>query len=163
MDKIPGVEGGFETDPTPSAPGQNGKDDEAPPAYPKSLFLLQPLFSAHELNAVSENAQAAVRIPDGLDLDRDLVPGGGWTGNEADLVESSAEEQEATADALGQGGGAGMDELRRVIREGQKKGKRREGETPGEKRERQAVSLLRSRFVCTTVLEREYGEVRADP
>jgi AP-3 complex subunit delta-1 len=137
MDKIPGVEGGFETD---AGPSNTGKAEHDEPAYPKSLFLLQPLFTSHELNAVSEQAQDAVRVPDGLDLEKDLVPGGGWTGNEIEVLESSADELEKEADKLGQGGGAGMDELRRVIREGQKKGKRREGETPEERKERQAVS-----------------------
>jgi AP-3 complex subunit delta-1 len=129
---------GVETDP---APPKNGTQEDEAPAYPKSLFLLQPLFTSHELNAVSAQAQDAVRLPEGLDLERDLVPGGGWAGSEAELLESSADEADKEADMLGQGGGAGMDELRRVIREGQKKDKRREGETPEERKARQAVRL----------------------
>ena len=143
VEEIPGMEGGFEAEGSSSS--RNGDVKEEEPAYPKSLFLLQPLFTAHELNAVSEQAQGAVRTPDGLVLDRDFVPGGGWAGNEVELLESSADEQEkeSVAEALGQGGGAGMEELRRVIREGQKKGKRREGETAEEKRERHAVRHVR--------------------
>lgn len=42
--------------------------------YPKSLYLIQPLFSTYELNPVASNAQASVPIPDGLDLDTWIVP-----------------------------------------------------------------------------------------
>jgi AP-3 complex subunit delta-1 len=42
--------------------------------YPKSLYLIQPLFSSYELNPVASNAQASVPIPDGLDLDAWIVP-----------------------------------------------------------------------------------------
>ncbi|KAL0951907.1 hypothetical protein HGRIS_008562 [Hohenbuehelia grisea] len=44
------------------------------PHFPKSLFLLQPLFSAHELNPVALAAQESVPVPDGLDLDAWIVP-----------------------------------------------------------------------------------------
>ncbi|KAJ7070698.1 adaptin N terminal region-domain-containing protein [Mycena amicta] len=39
------------------------------PRFPKSLFLLQPLHSAYELNPVALLAQASVPVPEGLDLD----------------------------------------------------------------------------------------------
>jgi AP-3 complex subunit delta len=39
------------------------------PSYPKSLYLIQPLFAAHELNPVASSAQASVPVPDGLNLD----------------------------------------------------------------------------------------------
>jgi len=42
--------------------------------FPRSLYLIQPLFSAYELNPVASNAQASVPIPDGLDLDAWIVP-----------------------------------------------------------------------------------------
>jgi len=42
--------------------------------FPKSLYLIQPLFSAYELNPVASHAQTSVPIPDGLDLDAWIVP-----------------------------------------------------------------------------------------
>ncbi|KAJ7492282.1 adaptin N terminal region-domain-containing protein [Mycena latifolia] len=46
----------------------------AEPRFPKSLYLLQPLHGAYELNPVALAAQASVPIPDGLDLDAWIVP-----------------------------------------------------------------------------------------
>jgi hypothetical protein len=43
------------------------------PKYPKSLFLLLPLFDSYELNPVGYKAQERVSLPDGLDLDTPLV------------------------------------------------------------------------------------------
>ncbi|KAJ6575471.1 adaptin N terminal region-domain-containing protein [Mycena capillaripes] len=43
------------------------------PRFPKSLYLLQPLHGAYELNPVALAAQASVPIPDGLDLDAWIV------------------------------------------------------------------------------------------
>lgn len=134
---IPGLDDGF---------GDTATDkSDTDPGYPKSLFLLQPLFTAYELNAVSSSAQSAVPIPEGLDLDRDIVPGGGWLDVHDDLDIESEEEQDEVD--LGQGGGEGMNELRRVIREqkGKKgKGKKRDmgrEEVTGEtKEEREKVS-----------------------
>lgn len=135
-DAIPGMDGGFES------------NTEGAPSYPKSLFLFQPLFTSHELNAVAYKAQDAVRIPEGLNLDMDIVPGGGF----GDLPDEDLEsEEEEKGLELGEGGGAGMDELRRVLREqeekdrkkGRRKGKDRkiEGEviSPEEKAEKAKV------------------------
>ncbi|KAF7307227.1 AP-3 complex subunit delta [Mycena indigotica] len=41
----------------------------AEPRFPKSLYLIQPLHSAYELNPVALLAQASVPVPEGLDLD----------------------------------------------------------------------------------------------
>jgi len=135
-DDIPGMEGGFES------------HNEGQPSYPKSLFLFQPLFTTHELNAVAYKAQDAVRIPEGLNLDHDIVPGGGFSDLASEDLES--EEEEKGLD-LGEGGGAGMEELRRVLREqdgkdkkkGRRKGKEKkvEGEvmSPEEKAEKARV------------------------
>ena len=46
---------------------------ETTPKYPKSLFLLLPLFDSYELNPVGYKAQERVSLPDGLDLDTPLV------------------------------------------------------------------------------------------
>ncbi|OCH95738.1 Adaptor protein complex AP-3 delta subunit, partial [Obba rivulosa] len=54
----------------------SGFDESASsdPQFPKSLFLMQPLFRAYELNPVAPNAQACVPVPEGLDLDAWIVP-----------------------------------------------------------------------------------------
>ncbi|TFK26650.1 Ap3d1 protein [Coprinopsis marcescibilis] len=44
------------------------------PSFPKSLYLIQPLFSTYELNPVAVSAQASVPVPAGLDLDEWIVP-----------------------------------------------------------------------------------------
>lgn len=141
---IPGIEGGFES------------GNDAQPSYPKSLFLFQPLFTTYELNAVAYKAQEAVRIPEGLNLDQEIVPGGGFGDIPNEEIES--EEEDKTLD-LGEGGGAGMEELRRVLREqegaekkkGRRKGKERKADgevmSPEEKAEKARVSQrLRSWF-----------------
>lgn len=139
------MEGGFES------------NNDSQPSYPKSLFLFQPLFTTHELNAVAYKAQDAVRIPEGLNLDQDIVPGGGFADLPSEELES--EEEEKGLD-LGEGGGAGMEELRRVLREqdgkekkkGRKKGKEKkvEGEvmSPEEKAEKARVSFGSPKIQC---------------
>ena len=37
--------------------------------FPKSLYLIQPLFASYELNPVAGTAQASIILPEGLDLD----------------------------------------------------------------------------------------------
>ncbi|KAJ7597757.1 adaptin N terminal region-domain-containing protein [Mycena floridula] len=49
-------------------------DPIAEPRFPKSLYLIQPLFNAYSLNPVAANAQASVPVPDELDLDAWIVP-----------------------------------------------------------------------------------------
>jgi AP-3 complex subunit delta-1 len=44
------------------------------PAYPRSLLLINPLFSAYELNSVNVAAQDSIPIPESLDLDAWIVP-----------------------------------------------------------------------------------------
>lgn len=44
------------------------------PDFPKSLFLIHPLFSTYELNTVAPSAQASVPVPEGLNLDAWIVP-----------------------------------------------------------------------------------------
>jgi len=107
---IPGLEGGFE----------EGQRDN--PDYPKSLFLLQPLFTSHELNTTAYKAQESVRIPEGLNLDLDIVPNGGF-GDMTDEIEEESEEEVH----LGVGGGKGMDELRSILRDQEARGKKKKG------------------------------------
>lgn len=49
-------------------------DPIAEPRFPKSLYLIRPLFTTHDLNPVALTAQASVPIPDGLDLEAWIVP-----------------------------------------------------------------------------------------
>jgi AP-3 complex subunit delta-1 len=44
------------------------------PAYPKSLLLINPLFSVYELNSVNVAAQESIPVPESLDLDAWIVP-----------------------------------------------------------------------------------------
>lgn len=44
------------------------------PVFPKSLYLIHPMVSAYPLNPVASAAQANVPIPEGLDLDKWIVP-----------------------------------------------------------------------------------------
>ena len=46
----------------------------AEPTYPKSLYLLEPLFSTYDLNPVAPEAQASIPVPECLDLDAWIVP-----------------------------------------------------------------------------------------
>ncbi|WVQ79529.1 hypothetical protein IAT38_001628 [Cryptococcus sp. DSM 104549] len=136
---IPELEGGFADTDSPSS-GDNTSD----PPYPKSLFLFQPLFTSHELNAVALHAQGSVHLPPGLDLDSEIVPGGGWAEDLENDDEGSEGEKEERVVDLGEGGGEGMEELRRVLREQEKKGKkkgkgREEKESKEEKERRRAA------------------------
>ena len=54
--------------------GSSSFDPIAEPHFPKSLYLIRPLFTAHDLNPVALTAQASVPIPEGLDLDAWIVP-----------------------------------------------------------------------------------------
>jgi AP-3 complex subunit delta-1 len=44
------------------------------PTFPKSLYLIGPLFSSYELNTIASGAQASIPAPEGLDLDAWIVP-----------------------------------------------------------------------------------------
>jgi AP-3 complex subunit delta len=48
--------------------------ESAEPRFPKSLYLIRPLFTSYELNPVALTAQENVPIPEGLDLDAWFVP-----------------------------------------------------------------------------------------
>jgi AP-3 complex subunit delta-1 len=49
-------------------------DTSQHPAYPKSLLLINPLFSNYELNSVSIAAQDSIPFPEFLDLDVWIIP-----------------------------------------------------------------------------------------
>ncbi|EIW71741.1 hypothetical protein TREMEDRAFT_43040 [Tremella mesenterica DSM 1558] len=106
---IPDLEPGF---------GEPSSDSEPP--YPKSLFLFQPLFTGWEMNALGYKAQESVRLPDDINLDSEIVPGGGFPED----VESDEETEEKVEEGHVT---AGMEELRRVLREqdGERKKKKK--------------------------------------
>lgn len=83
------------------------------------------------MNPVAAKAQESVPIPEGLNLNAALVAPSAYA-NEADdaVWEASSDAEEVD---LGQGGGAGMEELRRVIREsvGKEKGKKKKKRVKG--------------------------------
>jgi AP-3 complex subunit delta-1 len=104
----------------------------AQPSYPKSLFLIQPLHTGYEMNPVGYRAQESVKVPEGLDLDSVLVP----TTNEHNAEDEYDEGMLTSEDEvdLGEGGGQGLEELRRVLRasEGKEKVmKRKKGKKDG--------------------------------
>jgi len=49
-------------------------DNSLDPSFPKSLYLIRPLFSAYELNAVAPEAQSLVDVPVDLNLEAWIVP-----------------------------------------------------------------------------------------
>ena len=55
------------TDPPVNETSQN-------PTYPKSLLLINPLFSAYELNSVNTAAQDSFPLPESVDLDAWIIP-----------------------------------------------------------------------------------------
>lgn len=58
----------------PSSTASASISPASEPHFPKSLYLIKPLFGAYELNAVALSAQASVPVPEGLDLDAWIVP-----------------------------------------------------------------------------------------
>ncbi|TBU29793.1 Adaptor protein complex AP-3 delta subunit [Dichomitus squalens] len=66
----PGAEGFGE----PSSTASASTSPASEPYFPKSLYLIRPLFGAYELNAVALSAQASLPIPEGLDLEAWIVP-----------------------------------------------------------------------------------------
>ncbi|KAI0076052.1 Adaptor protein complex AP-3 delta subunit [Panus rudis PR-1116 ss-1] len=49
-------------------------DGVSEPRFPKSLYLIRPLFNSYDLNPVAPNAQESVPVPEGLDLNTWIVP-----------------------------------------------------------------------------------------
>lgn len=51
------------------SPSGFGSEVRPEPRFPKSLYLVHPLFGTYELSPVASGAQASVPVPEGLDLD----------------------------------------------------------------------------------------------
>lgn len=139
-----GAEPGFENAFAEEA-AKNTDDATNEPDYPKSLFLLRPLFTGYEMNSIGYKAQESVQLPEDLDLDATLVD---WTPEDTldfDFPTDAEDEQEV---AMGHGGGANLEELRRVLKESggkTKKGKGRRLKEDGTEEipeERAAVGTL---------------------
>jgi AP-3 complex subunit delta len=60
--------------PEDPAAGLLANDTSQHPAYPKSLLLINPLFSNYQLNSVSAVAQESIPVPESLDLDAWIIP-----------------------------------------------------------------------------------------
>lgn len=54
--------------------GPSDVNTSSDPRFPKSLYLIRPLFAGHELNPVAQAAQSSVPVPNGLNLDAWIVP-----------------------------------------------------------------------------------------
>lgn len=97
----------------------NNKEVEQP-NYPKSLFLLRPLFTGYEINSIGYKAQESVKLPDDLDLDATLVD---WKPDDNLDLDFPEDRDDEAGSEMGQGGGANLEELRRVLKESGGKGK----------------------------------------
>lgn len=135
----PEFENAFAQDDAESHKNENG--DSAQPNYPKSLFLLRPLFTGYEMNSIGYKAQESVKVPDDLDLEAILVD---WTPDETLDFEFPTDTAD---DEMGQGGGANLEELRRVLKGSTGKSKKGKGKRVNEdgteetREERAAVSF----------------------
>ncbi|KAJ9123949.1 hypothetical protein QFC22_000740 [Naganishia vaughanmartiniae] len=107
---------------SPTTDSQNSEVEQ--PNYPKSLFLLRPLFTGYEINSIGYKAQDSVKLPNDLDLDATLVDWKPEDNLDLDFPDAMDEEVES---AMGQGGGANLEELRRVLKESGGKGKSSKG------------------------------------
>ncbi|RPD64688.1 Adaptor protein complex AP-3 delta subunit [Lentinus tigrinus ALCF2SS1-7] len=96
----------------------------AEPQFPKSLYLIKPLFGAYELNAVALTAQASVPVPEGLDLEAWIVP----PQEEPVLSQDTATEEAPEGKRVKKG----KKDTGKTKRKGKGKGKAREDESGDE-------------------------------
>jgi AP-3 complex subunit delta-1 len=61
-------------DPTRNPPSHSQSQGNVAPSFPKSLLLLQHLFSSYSLRPLPSEVQKRVRLPDKLDLNEWFVP-----------------------------------------------------------------------------------------
>jgi AP-3 complex subunit delta-1 len=137
----PEFENAFAQDNADAEKNENG--DSAQPNYPKSLFLLRPLLTGYEMNSIGYKAQESVKVPDDLNLEATLVD---WTPDETLDFEFPSDAADVE-DEMGQGGGANLEELRRVLKGSSEKTKKGKGKRVNEdgteetREERAAVSV----------------------
>ncbi|EIW87162.1 Adaptor protein complex AP-3 delta subunit [Coniophora puteana RWD-64-598 SS2] len=119
------------------------------PTFPKSLYLISPLFSSHELHPVAPAAQASVPVPEGLNLDAWIVP----EMEEKPVVRLEADEEVVDRKKKGKKGKEREKDGPGKVKKGSKKRKEERNdygygdtlapapdETPEEKAERERVS-----------------------
>ncbi|KAI5116434.1 hypothetical protein M0805_000213 [Coniferiporia weirii] len=94
------------------------------PHFPKSLFLLQPLFSTYVLNPVAPEAQTSIVTPEGLDLDAWIVPRAKPAAKVAEEV--VGEVRKKKKDRKGKGKVKDVGEDGEASKVGAKKGKKKE-------------------------------------
>ncbi|GBE77252.1 AP-3 complex subunit delta [Sparassis crispa] len=82
------------------------------PNFPKSLFLIRPLFDTYELNAVAPNAQASVPVPEGLDLDAWIIPPPKQVLNDIDEADGQITEPRHKKSRKGKGKDTGSSKVR---------------------------------------------------
>ena len=118
-----------------------GADPSAEPRFPKSLFLVRPLFGGFELGPVAAHAQASVPVPEGLDLNAWIVP--------PPAEEVADEADDADTPAV------------HKVKKG-KKGKAKEtgGAKPKRKKRKDGEELLQEDVLTPTVIET--GEEKAE-
>ena len=97
------------------------------PDFPKSLYLLQPLFCGYDLNPVAEDAQASVPVPEGLDLDDWSVPRA--------KPSAPGEEKRKKKDKKGKGKDTGADSAR----SSKTSRKSKKGDEQGHERSREEI------------------------
>lgn len=129
-------------------------DPVAGPSFPKSLYLIWPLVSSHELGPVAPTAQASVPVPEGLDLDVWIVPA---MQEPFDDDDSHAVEKKVKKSKKGKG----KETPNRTRAKGGKKKHMEDSnmeelvpeepeETAEERAERERVSLVAGTCVCLT-------------
>lgn len=59
---------GYQSTTSGRGEGSSSTENGSEINYPKSLFLIRPLFLSHPLNPIAPGAQASVQAPEGLDL-----------------------------------------------------------------------------------------------
>lgn len=131
-------------------------DPVSEPSFPKSLYLMHPLFSSYELNPVASIAQASVPVPDGLDLDVWIVPSMQEQQDDGDVPErktkksKSGKEKESTSKSRVKGG--------KKKQKGE--GYQEDPETAEDKAERERVGIHHN--VYTSSCQTNFTQLKAE-
>ncbi len=119
------------------------------PAFPKSLYLIEPLFSSYELNPVASGAQTSVPAPEDLDLDAWIVPVPQEAPSLTAIDEAEVAEKRPKKGKKGKGKDVGSPTNRRKI----KRNRNVDLLTPAESdheilEEKTLLEEVRSHFLC---------------
>ncbi|KAL5494662.1 APL5 [Sanghuangporus weigelae] len=110
------------------------------PVYPKSLYLLYPLFSQYELSPIAPEAQTSVPVPEGLDLDAWIVPQA-----QPKIEEPVEVEMKKKKDRKGKGKEKEKDATAKGKKSGRKKGVPSSEPTPEEIAEAEELAKAKAR------------------